>query len=870
MSPPNRDDGATIALGDGPSPRHFKRVVVEGSGAGTTTATASTAAAAAVPRVVSSSSSIASSPSDDDGGGDGGALLLPECLSLLFPPLPPSLRASAPGGSGGDAASLRSLFLAHGFRATTVTLPRPAASVYLDSCATPASPVSEDRRGGRDLLSACLGTHPRQASLEGRYAGGVREVYCLALFLRRMRGVREEDMADARVADVAASWERKVAKVASATAAGGRDRETSAELRDLAASAPAILSRLLSTLAEIDHTLRSDQLRHEYDRIACENCTLSNACLRRWLGTDDAHDVDKVFFKPSPPGRYLPKYERVTLELRDPNSEEPRGGNLVLLPSLTRVLNRSVGAGVHPLDPIVDDMIETTWESLFSNGYYVDPARKERLGPELRTFYRSGLLGGRDPSVPVLLNAHFDPTHPLSLYLRGTAGAGKSSLVRALLPALSAAISAHCDPEILVRFVKQNLNKPSATLKLELDLRPNNNDRSVMSIVQGRRMTLTQSKPGLVLVALEEMPSNVEGADPKQADVCRLISMRFSGRKGDFREGEKAPRNSAKRGISGDATIITIFTSNYDIEDSGLDALRRLDMFKNLAVIDVAPVAGEDRVAFASIYLMRQVEEGFAAAPSQGSGKVDIKRLDIPFGKGDARPLVRYLRMLSFYIRALIIESGDALSSTDISIMFDPSTSITTITADNGGKMQLKPGSFGNLYSVTQRALDPRASNTVAELQKMHPNMQNPTELSTILDFWFANTLAPAVVLSRNRKLMKDLIGIVSNADGVDGIGGVDVASYKIMKSLYDDRDTPNLRDDILQLLHNGGTYVAVELLCWTADAQLQIREIVEDTPSMTAFSTERSALRKEGLLFMVFVEGDISPEIESRASLVI
>lgn len=127
------------------------------------------------------------------------------------------------------------------------------------------------------------------------------------------------------------------------------------------------------------------------------------------------------------------------------------------------------------------------------------------------------------------------------------AGAGKSSFVRNLFPALNTAISKYADPELMVRFVKQNLNKPLDTLKLELELRPNNNDYSVMSIIQGRRMTLSQSKPGLVMVGLEEMPSIVEGADPNQLEVSKLISNRFSGRTGDFKEGD-APRNSGKRG----------------------------------------------------------------------------------------------------------------------------------------------------------------------------------------------------------------------------------------------------------------------------------------------------------------------------------
>ena len=74
---------------------------------------------------------------------------------------------------------------------------------------------------------------------------------------------------------------------------------------------------------------------------------------------------------------------------------------------------------------------------------------------------------------------------------------------------------------------------------------------------------------------------------------------------------------------------------------------------------------------------------------------------------------------------------------------------------------------------------------------------------------------------------------------------------------------------------------MVIKLNCHTSDSHMIIiireREIVEDTPSMTAFSSERSALYKDGLLFCVYVEGDMSnllsqytPEIASRVSLVI
>lgn len=146
-------------------------------------------------------------------------------------------------------------------------------------------------------------------------------------------------------------------------------------------------------------------------------------------------------------------------------------------------------------------------------------------------------------------NSHFTPSYALSFYLQGKAGAGKSSLVRNFCPALNATVEEHADPEILVRFVKQNLNKPLEDLQLELELRPNNNDLSVMSIIEGRRMTMTQSKPGLVVVDLEEMASNDPDANPNQLETAQLISQRFSGRNGDFKADAKAPRNSAKRGM---------------------------------------------------------------------------------------------------------------------------------------------------------------------------------------------------------------------------------------------------------------------------------------------------------------------------------
>ena len=470
-------------------------------------------------------------------------------------------------------------------------------------------------------------------------------------------------------------------------------------------------------------------------------------------------------------------------------------------------------------------------------------------------------------------NAHFTPTSPLSLYLHGKAGSGKSSFVRNLPPALEATIEEYADPEILVRFVKQNLNKRMEVLELELQLRPNNNDLSVMSIIQGRRMTMSQSKPGLVVVDLEEMPSNDRSTtvDPNQLLVAQLISQRFAGRKGQYKSnsassssyssGRMIPRNSEKRGIQNDASIPIVLTSNYNLDPLSRDALKRLNIFGNLAEIEVRAVEGNDRTEFANSYVRHQCNLSSCS---------DIV-LNIPIGEGDIRPLVRHLRMISFYINSLLVTANDdsvvknVHQGKKVTVFQEGQSCIVTV---GERKVDLKLGTLENLFPLTRQVFDSRVTHAIQSVRDTIVNHGAVEELSTILDFWFAKTLAPTVIISNDEQKIQKLAEAAGALRDVHFIPSVDAGVYKMMKSLYDPNETPNLRDDILA--YGRGSFVVVELKCLNNDAQLCIREIIEDSPSMTAFSTGKSALYKAGLLFAVYVKGDITPEVLSRASLVL
>ena len=383
---------------------------------------------------------------------------------------------------------------------------------------------------------------------------------------------------------------------------------------------------------------------------------------------------------------------------------------------------------------------------------------------------------------------------------------------------------------------------------------------SLMSIIQQRRMTITQSKPGLVVIDLEEMPSNEDlAADPNQLKVAQLMSQRFAGRNGDFQQerGKQAPRNSDKRGIANDASLITLFTSNYELHKDSKEALTRLKMFETLDTVPMSAVVGEDRILFAHSYLRQCIMDHFP--------QLDLKfaiTLDITFGHGDVRPLVRYLRMIAFYICSLVSRTIRYGCVIEAKVHQNGSSCVICAV---GESIELKGGTLELLIPMTHRVRDSRVQEVLTKLADCFPSMD---ELSVVLDFWFAKTLTPAVVVSSERAKIQALIEALNSLREVSCIQDVNADTHKMMKSLYDPKNLPNLRDDILKF--GRGAYVAVELVCPTKKAQLCIREIIEDSPSMTAFSTMKSALYKDGHLFAVYVNGEITPEILSRASIVI
>ncbi|CAJ1958808.1 unnamed protein product [Cylindrotheca closterium] len=769
--------------------------------------------------------------------------------------LPKSLLQS--GQLRNNISKWSTIFVNHGFRTSLISSPRQGISVYKDSFAL-EDVNKTDMNGdsstvGRIFLVAMFALHPHQEEMEKVYKMYLRNLYSLFLFCQRMRQVSRKD--GDQLEEIVREEEKLLcgllllSKKPTCTREGIED-ERRKRMEEISASIP---SRIPTFLQEIHNAHpqqhRIEVLEHEYQRICSRTSTLSNALVTLFQSQHQS-SIDNMVFKASPS---VSKYERIAIYLYDAELDHKKPPHFLFLPSLHVALTKGPGT-------IVETMMDFFWSQMLNQGYYATLALKRMLHNDLANFFRSGLTGSI--SLPLLqMHAHFAPTAPLSLYLYGKAGSGKSSLVRNFPSALEATIERFADSEMLVRFVKQNLNKKHETLELELELRPNNNDLSVMSIIQGRRMTMGQSKPGLVVVNLEEMPNNEPAADPNQLQVAKLISQRFGGRTGDYNKQSKVPRNSEKRGIQNDASLVTLFTSNYILDPECLEAMKRLPLFNNLSAHEIVAVSGADRMAFAQAYLQNCVNNHITdrKVTTCIEGTMQINA-------GDTRPIVRHLRMLAAYIGELVpVASIDCNGSIQAMVKHVDSRWRVQVGTQS---LELQVGPNLNLYPTNEALFEFKRCKSVNLLRQKYGTILGEKELHIILNFWLSKTLAPAVIVSNKHGIINRVLGAVRELKGVTCFTGVDSSKYKMTKSLYDPRDTPNLRDDILKV--GRGATVAVELNCPSSDSQLCIREMIEDSPSMTAFSTSRSALHKEGLLFLIHVTGTITPEVKSRASIIL
>lgn len=662
----------------------------------------------------------------------------------------------------------------------------------------------------------------------------------------------------------------------------------------------AALVRRVVTAAAAAMDVAELQLEREWSTLRASHSTLANACLAHLLHATNVHLQDATLITSVDPKRarlLVLLYDSVVHE----GQQRPRKFHWA--PCLSKLV-RAPNA-----EALGREMTDALWAELVSGQGYHPPAELvAALTPLIVPWIASCVTrhGG------LAVRATLGPQRHLCLYLHGRAGCGKSSLVRAMLPALVRVIRRYLHPECYGGFVKQALNKQMDHLSLEFERRPNNNDLSVVTVIEMAREPLTASEPRLMMLALEELPDVAPAAPDGTASsegqhaACTLLAERL-------------------RASCHHPDLFVCVTSNYQLSPQGRATLTACKAFANLQEIHVEPLEGDERRALATSLLhshlckARTGLHGAAGDVGDDADRADVRiDLQLGLGAGDVRPLVRHMRSLAVYARHLLSSAPatatahvlsiteEAALGTDGSSFSSPITLALTAVAPDGADsvdtvrqlvVEAAPSEMGGgLTPSDGRLLHPSSHVLVTKLGDSGASGGGATSNDThapstlagiarVVDLFLLDALAPAVILctatpSAERAADALLDGMVEawsklplGEGGIGVIRGVDVSSVKMNRSLYDPRDARSLRDEILDLRLTCPR-VVVELLCPTADEELAIREMVEDSPSVVAHSVHKRILYKDGLLFVVrtgalTVEA-ITPEVRSRASVVL
>jgi hypothetical protein len=151
-------------------------------------------------------------------------------------------------------------------------------------------------------------------------------------------------------------------------------------------------------------------------------------------------------------------------------------------------------------------------------------------------------------------------------------------------------------------------------------------------------------------------------------------------------------------------------------------------------------------------------------------------------GEGDTRLIVRPLRMLAFYICSLVADSVSVGSRIVAKAVMKPSG--IYVVSSGGHHIELKTSSFQNLLPTRPRVYDSRVGIAVEVLRESHQAktiiFNRMDEISQVLDFYFAKTLAPAVVVSHDAVFINKLVALVGVQKDVHMISGVDPKFYKM------------------------------------------------------------------------------------------
>ena len=352
--------------------------------------------------------------------------ILKECLTLFpsfsapnafggFDHLPNSLSAThkSRGNIRNNLKKLQNLFNDHNFRTSIVASPREALSIYKDSCILSDSDLSNDKesQNGKIFLLSMLGCHTNQAELEKLYSNSIKIVYWGVCFCHRIRqacpkSFEKDNTYASKLSSLVKTLEDSYQLFIDIDERPSFNYDTI--LKELAKlqsiTFPSTIAQIKALILKSDPRIRPEQLEKEYERIMVQNSTFTNARVQLFLNHHKSCIKD-IFLKPS----HLPQYERITVYLYDPNVDLLKPPPFTFIPSLSAALfsSSSASSSVNnnekggPQKALAKLVMESFWNDLGRQGYFVSQYLRDQVSPELESFVLYGIC--QDLSTPLQL-----------------------------------------------------------------------------------------------------------------------------------------------------------------------------------------------------------------------------------------------------------------------------------------------------------------------------------------------------------------------------------------------------------------------------------------------------------------------------------
>lgn len=406
-----------------------------------------------------------------------------------------------------------------------------------------------------------------------------------------------------------------------------------------------------------------------------------------------------------------------------------------------------------------------------------------------------------------------------------------------------------------------HLNKTKEEILQEIEdggLGAGNNDKSVVSIILGKEASIPKRKSTVIIMIYEEFPSSQHSYQTEvTAMLMKYVDTRY----------DSSTRHSS---------TISLFLSNYDLDVGSMAALQQSRLWRDIAVYKFSMMDETTlRELISSLFI--QAAKIFRAKYFLKFNTADIDDIDFEISfsdiflvhmQNDIRRVHRFIDAIAFWCLSTCTSAG-SFSIRKVSVVYSDQHVIANMGCnETGSSLSIAFALVSDMYvPILERSNLPQDFIVLYEIHVessfVVQNNTLPLSIPLVIYYFFKQIYVPVVVYITSLSSSDVFSRVIQESSRVLNHEIVqlffDLKEWKVKRSLADHPSVKNIRDEIVrEQSKRPTTYFVVELhmvgktKTEMSSAEYNIRDLIEELPLLTTFSTERSTLMKNRILFML------------------